>query len=265
MKFEKFGKFLAIATLLTTTGAATIVTAQAAENDEPKTYESNGVVKFVPNTDPTEPTDPTDPGESIKPVDPTNPNGPNPGTTGPLSIDYASSLDFGVNKISSKDETYYANAQTYSDKDKATANYIQISDHRGSSAGWSLTVKQEQQFENAEAKYSELKGAAITINDSVAVSNSEGVEAPTTQANIVLEPGTAVAVMDATEGAGDGTWINRFGKVEKVAVEQEDGSVKDMDKNTSVQLDVPGSTPKSAVEYRASLTWILAEVAGNNN
>lgn len=264
MKFEKFGKYLTIATLLTTTGAATIVTAHAAEGQDGTTYSSNGVIKFVPNTNPTEPTDPEEPGEGVEPIDPTNPEGPNPGTPGPLSIDYASSLDFGVNKISSKDETYYANAQSYSDKDKVTANYVQVTDNRGSSAGWSLKVKQEQQFENADAKYSELKGAAITINDSVAVSNSEGVEAPTTQASIVLEPGTAVAVMDATDGAGDGTWVSRFGNVAKVAVEQEDGSTKDIDKNTSVQLDVPGSTPKSAVEYRANLTWVLAEVEGNN-
>lgn len=264
MKFEKFGKFLAIATLLTTTGAATIVTAHAAEGEDGAEYSSNGVVKFVPNTNGTDPLDPEDPNEGAEPEDPTDPNGPNEGTPGPLSIDFASSLDFGVNKISSNDETYYANPQTYSDKDKVTANYVQVSDNRGSSAGWSLKVKQEQQFTNADAKYSELKGAAITINDSKAVSNSEGVEAPTTQASIVLEPGTAVSVMDAAKDAGDGTWISSFGNVEKVAVEQEDGSTKDIDKNTSVQLDVPGSTPKSAVEYRASLTWILSEVEGNN-
>ena len=262
MEIKKFGKFLAIATLLTTTAAVTVVNVQAAEQDGGE-YSSNGVVKFVPNTNGTDPVDPEDPTDPAEPTDPTNPDGPNEGTAGPLSIDFASSLDFGVNKISSNDETYYANPQTYSDKDKVTANYVQVSDNRGSSAGWSLKVKQEKQFENAEAKYNELKGASISIGDSKAVSNSEGVDAPTVNNNIVLEPGTAVDVMDAAKGAGDGTWISRFGNVEKVAVEQEDGSIKDLDKNTSVKLDVPGSTPKSAVEYRSSLTWILAEVAAN--
>lgn len=262
MKFEKFGKYLAIATLLTTTAAVTVVNVEAAEQDG-AVYSSNGVVKFVPNTNGTDPIDPEEPEEPAKPTDPTDPEGPNEGTPGPLSIDFASSLDFGVNQISSKNETYYANAQTYNDKDKVTANYVQVSDNRGSSAGWSLKVKQEKQFENTAAKYSVLKGAAISINDSKAVSNSVDVEEPTVNQNLILEPGTAVNVMDAAEGAGDGTWVSRFGNVEKVAVEQEDGSMKEIDKNTSVKLSVPGSTPKSAVEYRASLTWILAEVAVN--
>ncbi|MFF2797183.1 WxL domain-containing protein [Lysinibacillus xylanilyticus] len=36
---------------------------------------------------------------------------PAQGTGGPLSIDFASSLDFGINPISNKEKTYYANAQ----------------------------------------------------------------------------------------------------------------------------------------------------------
>ncbi|WP_256869283.1 WxL domain-containing protein, partial [Enterococcus thailandicus] len=55
-------------------------------------------------------TDPTDP---VDPTDPTDPEGPNPGTNGPLSIDYASSLDFGVQKITSKDQIYFAASQKY--------------------------------------------------------------------------------------------------------------------------------------------------------
>ncbi|MCV5434162.1 WxL domain-containing protein, partial [Escherichia coli] len=75
-------------------------------------YETNGVVEFTPNTDITKPVNPDnpDPNKPVVPVDPTkidpetNPDGtPNPGTAGPLSIDYASSLDFGKNKISGKD------------------------------------------------------------------------------------------------------------------------------------------------------------------
>ena len=53
-------------------------------------YDSNGVVEFIPNTDPTKPVDPTDPDPTnpVDPVDPTDPTGPKPGTDGPLSIDY---------------------------------------------------------------------------------------------------------------------------------------------------------------------------------
>ncbi|MEB5953235.1 WxL domain-containing protein, partial [Enterococcus innesii] len=71
---------------------------------------SNGAITFEADPNPTNPVDPTDPEKPVDPVDPTDPDGPNPGTNGPLSIDYASSLDFGVNKISNKNEVYYARA-----------------------------------------------------------------------------------------------------------------------------------------------------------
>ncbi len=61
-------------------------------------YTSNGIVEFTPSEEPTNLVDPTDPTNPVDPIDPTDPEGPNPGTNGPLSIDYASSLDFGVQK-----------------------------------------------------------------------------------------------------------------------------------------------------------------------
>lgn len=67
--------------------------------DETASYETNGVIAFEADTDPTNPVDPTDPTSPVEPVDPTDPNGPNPGTNGPLSIDFASSFQFGKQKI----------------------------------------------------------------------------------------------------------------------------------------------------------------------
>lgn len=260
---NNFGKYLTIAALLSAATATTITTVSAGETGDE--YRSNGAVEFIPNTNPTDPIDPTDPTNPnpVDPIDPTDPLGPNPGTPGPLSIDFASSLDFGVNKISSKDEIYYANPQLYSEEGKTSANYVQVTDNRGSSAGWTLQVRQDEQFANATAKYSELKGAQITINNSETVSNAIGVTKPTVPTAVVLIPGSAVTVMSAAENAGDGTWISLFGKTELKAEVQADGSSKDVEKNTSVQLAVPGSTPKSAVEYRSTLTWILSDVISN--
>lgn len=87
---------LCLGTLLISSSilGATLVSAEEIN----MTYKSNGAVTFEPNTDPVNPVDPTDPDEEVDPVDPTDPEGPNPGTEGPLSIDYASSLDFGKNK-----------------------------------------------------------------------------------------------------------------------------------------------------------------------
>ena len=115
-----------------------------AYKEEPKEYRSNGLVEFIPNVDPTEPVDPEnpDPEKPVKPIDPTDPEGPNPGTQGPLSIDYASSFDFGKNRISNKDQVYFAKSTAISRKSKETPNFVQISDNRGTNSGWSLTVTQ---------------------------------------------------------------------------------------------------------------------------
>lgn len=79
-------------------GMTSTITAQAAEV---AAYHSNGQIVFEPNTEPTDPISPIDPDPDnpIKPVDPTTPDGkPEPGTNGPLSIDFASSLYFGMQK-----------------------------------------------------------------------------------------------------------------------------------------------------------------------
>lgn len=86
-------------------GVFSTVSVAAADGGE---YTSNGVINYVPNTETTDPVDPLDPEQPVTPVDPTNPDGkPNPGTNGPLSIDFASSLVFGEQKITSKTQTYY--------------------------------------------------------------------------------------------------------------------------------------------------------------
>lgn len=97
-----------------------------AKAEEPKEYRSNGLVEFIPNVDPTDPVDPEnpDPEKPVKPIDPTDPEGPNPGTQGPLSIDYASSFDFGKNRISNKDQVYFARAQQYQENQKETPNFV---------------------------------------------------------------------------------------------------------------------------------------------
>ncbi len=73
-------------------------------NAEEKNYESNAIVEFTPDTSIKQTSRSSESRyrkNLLKPFDPTTPdtgNKPNEGTTGPLSIDYASSLDFGKNK-----------------------------------------------------------------------------------------------------------------------------------------------------------------------
>lgn len=228
-------------------------------------YDSNGTVEFIPNSDPTKPIDPTnpDPLNPVNPIDPTDPNGPEPGTEGPLSIDYASSLDFGVNKISNKDEVYYARAQQFKNGKAATPNYVQVSDNRGSNAGWTLKVKQNGQFKATGTLNDTLTGSEVKLINPVVSSNSTAVF-PTPAATIELDPvGTESLVMSAKSNQGSGTYANRWGSVETVKEMAKDGSTVDAEVTKAITLSVPGSTPKDAVKYSTTLTWSLSDVPGN--
>lgn len=253
----------AAAAVLAFTALSGAAVTYAADSSE---YTSNGAVKFIPNTDPTPPVNPLDPdpGKPVEPVDPTDPDGPNPGTDGPLSIDYASSLDFGLNKISNKDETYFARAQTYKGDTPASANYVQVSDNRGNNGGWVLKVKQNGQFKAATTTLNDtLTGAAITLDNPTVASNSTAT-APVAEKPITLKPdGTESVVLSAAKNAGAGTWVDRWGTVETVTEKDADGKDVQAEVTKDVSLFVPGSTPKDAVNYKTTLTWNLSDIPEN--
>jgi hypothetical protein len=244
-------------------------TTALADEDYSRNYQSGGMVQFTPDNQPTDPVDPEnpDPENPVKPWDPTSPDHkPNPGTEGPLSLDFASSLDFGNNKITNKDAVYYAEPQYLwnaeeNDFDPATArpNYVQVTDKRGTNAGWSLTLQQQGQFKNEQTLNKELTGAAISFTSGEAASSMKGVKAPKTFDMLDLVPGETVKVMAAEKNAGAGTWVDRFGKIETVDVEG-----KKVAKNTAITLFVPGSTPKDAVKYETKLLWTLTDVPENS-
>ncbi|MGH2220955.1 WxL domain-containing protein, partial [Enterococcus faecalis] len=74
------------------------------------------------------------------------------GSTGPLTLDYASSLNFGENIISTKHEIYFASAQVLKDKnnvEKTGPLIAQITDNRGTLEGWTLSEKQNSAFTSA--------------------------------------------------------------------------------------------------------------------
>lgn len=218
--------------------------------EEGGTMPTNGTVNFVPGEDPTDPTDPTDPGNPIDPVDPPTPVG------GSLSIDYASRFKFGAQKISSTDETYYAALDKFKDadgKEFEDNNYVQVTDKRGTLAGWNLSVKQEGQFATAEKE--ELTGAQIKIAKAslIAAINDNSLDAykPSTVVNsITLTPNQEAPAINAEAGKGAGTWVYRFGD------DNEAGK-------TAIELSVPGKTVKLAKEYTTKLNWQLANVPSN--
>ncbi|MDA1686173.1 WxL domain-containing protein, partial [Bacillus cereus group sp. m2-21] len=194
-----------------------------------------------------DPTNPINPDEVVEPVvDPENPDDVHEkGTDGPLSIDYVSNFNFETQKASGNNELYYAKLDTVKAKDgnKEVPNFVQVTDNRGTNAGWKLSVTQNDQFKTADGK--ELTGATLTLKNGTPNSAS-GSDAPAAAQDITLVPGQASDVLTAQEEQGMGTWTNAFGK-----------SVEEGKK--SVELSVPGKTKKEQAQYTTSLTWELKD------
>lgn len=219
----------------TTLGALALVPMSALAVDGGE-YQTNGAIQFAPNTNPT------------NPVDPTDPTGP----AGPLSIDYASSLSFGEQTITSKNMTYYAETQKYKDNagaDQEGPNFVQVSDNRGTETGWTLKVKQNGQFKT-EANQ-ELTAAKVTLSNGRVVSASQSAKPTTAPATIELNPtGAESVVMAAGDKEGAGTYLMSWGDSVDTA-------------KTSISLEVPGSTTKYAKKYTTTFTWTLTDTPAN--
>lgn len=234
--------------LATTLGLLAISVGSVSASAVSVDYSSEGQVEFLPGSG-SEPVDPSDPTKPVTPIN-TIPGGTvSPGTGGPLSIDFASSLYFGQQLISSSNKTYYALAQSYLDSLGATVagpNYVQVTDSRGTVAGWTLTVKQDAQFTSATASEA-LVGASVTLGNGGVVSASSSTM-PTGATALTLVPGASATVMSAAAGQGAGTYLETFGTSATAG--------------TSVSLFVPGAATKLADKYNTSFTWTLNDVPG---
>ncbi|WP_022792023.1 WxL domain-containing protein [Weissella halotolerans] len=272
-------KLLSAAVLATTAlGTALPVVANAADVAN---YNTTAGVTFTPNTDKVDPVSPDpdengkpgtiDPNNPVVPVDPDDPNDKNPvdpdkGTQGPLSIDYVSDFNFGKQKISSKDMTYFAKAQKFVDDTKPHVLYAQVTDNRGTGQGWQLNVKQDAEFKTADGTNT-LTGAQIAIKgmNTATQDGSAAGQVLAGAADTQLKVGANVLAMNAPVDAGQGTWVDRFGAdtdLKNEADTNEDGGARDVDQ--AVTLSVPGKSNKIADQkYSTSLTWTLSDTPAN--
>ena len=243
MKLMKTGATSAMVLSLLVGGATTTLAA----GTEGGAVNSKGTVSFEPSKTPTDPVDPTDPTDPIDPTEPVE-----PGTDGPLSLDFAPNLNFDMNEISTKDETYNAKLVEVKDGEntREVPNFVQVTDKRGTNAGWTLEVKQNGQFKNDATLNKELIGAQISLTKTYATSTSVA-EKPTVNTQIDLDPtGASLKVMSAAKDAGAGTWLASFGKDNTEA-------------EKAITLSVPGKTVKDAVAYDTTLTWTLTDTPDN--
>lgn len=169
----------------------------------------------------------------------------------PLTIDKASNIHFGTQSISAKEETY--SAKMDNDGTKDVANAVQVTDIRGTNAGWKLQVAQGDQLTSKDAAAKKLTGAVITMDNINTTTDATNLAtAPTAGSKITLVPGTSAtpgAAFDVAKAAvnqGMGTWKANFGDDKSGA--------------QSIKLTVPGATEKAKdVLYETSLIWTLAD------
>ena len=200
----------------------------------------------------------------MSPVDPLNPktdvkpeNKPEISENqGRLSLDFISQFNFGIQRISNSDQTYYAQpqrllneAETVNESEERP-NYVQISDRRPDNErnGWQLSVTQNEQFSNQSGH--ELIGSEIQLFNQELVS-AQGGTIPELQEEPVQQilPNTRKVLIQANGESGTGTWIYRLGNQQTA--------------DKSVGLYVPKGTNPEATSYSTKLTWELSAVPDN--
>jgi len=242
--------------------AAWQVTAYAALEISAKP--SEGTISFEVDDGVKPPVDPDHPEVEV-----TEPEGTD--LSGYLTIDVVPELDFGEQKVSNVNKTYYAKAQKIkfaAGGEALRPNYVQVTDVRDNNTtnGWKLKVKQDAQFKNAD-NGAVLNNAVLTLsNGNLSTISPNKVNVTGGEIVLTLDPSVERVVMDSGTGSKQGTFVARFGHTEDVTdpetgtaydgtlFEDEDGTWL----NSAVTLFVPGGSAKKG-EYKTTLTWTLED------
>ncbi|MFS0934691.1 WxL domain-containing protein [Enterococcus casseliflavus] len=259
MKLLRFATIAALSSTILTGGA---ISAFAEEAREVKT---DGQIQF------TAPTDEDGELEVIPPIDPDEDDAPDveldpeiDGTTGPLSIMKAATMNFGSQVISNQDQVYDMVAEmqqlrgTEGDENKVPyVSFAQVQDLRGTNEGWNLQVRLSD-FESG-TQNNQLTGAEITFVDHMLrYDGSNQANAPEAhEEGMTLMPdGAARPVMTAAQGKGAGTSSVVWGNQADLNAQFADETIEVV-KNNAIQLFIPGTTAKDAATYESTLTWEL--------
>ena len=229
------------------------------------TIEFHGEAATVGVLDPEEQT-PADPGEIAK-------------TEGALRIDFAPQLTFETSQITGNELSASAHAQLFHGGTAARGNFVQVSDYRDTASGWSLFVRQEQQFQHETKGEKQLKGATISFDQSWTNSTQDASLAPKVSKEIIQmnNVGESYPLAEAATNKGMGTWSIAFGasptnqhgqaSTLEAMVDGNGQPLVDpaydnqqMYRNTAVNLAIPNTEQLEAGNYSTVLTWIIAEL-----
>lgn len=235
-------------------------------------YNVKGEIVFEKNDGSVKPIDPENPKEDMTPLNPDGSEATSP-AGGLLSVDYASSFVFGKQSIENKNMLYGAQPQRFKANDTLRGNYVQVSDRRGTNAGWVLSIVQNDQFKTA--KNDVLTGAKLYLGNGALNSpnmTEEGFKPELAPVNFVkdlslasekvtggleLIPGQTSIIMSADKGKGTGTWTLSYGQTK-------DKNIGVMGANepakASVLLSIPSSSNPVSSSYESTLTYRLSMV-----
>lgn len=152
---------------------------------------------------------------------------------GDLELVSAPTLDFGSHDISASTQSYQATT---------VSGQIQVSDLRGSAAGWELTANLSSfNLGSIGTDSPTLAGAYITVsNQSIAAQDSNVATAPTAADSLVLTSGSSsVRILLAESGTGLGVWNSTWS-------------------NAGITLTVLPGTAQTGVSY-AVINWSLQD------
>lgn len=189
-----------------------------------------------------------------------------PGTTGPLSIVQAPTMNFGSQVISNQDQTYNMVAEIANLADGSGqipyVSFAQVQDVRGTNEGWDLQVSLTDFTSGTQNNV--LTGAEIEfVGSRIQYEGNNAENAPTAHADgLTLIPGAgAVSVMTAAEGQGAGASSVVWGNQADLTAQFEDEEIEVVE-NSAIQLSIPGATSKDATTYTSTLSWELTSTPG---
>lgn len=235
-------------------------------------YDVKGEISFEKNDGAVKPVDPENPNQDVTPINPDGSEASSP-AGGLLSVDYASSFGFGKQSIENKNMLYGAQPQQFKDSDALRGNYVQVSDRRGTNAGWVLSIIQNDQFKTAQNDV--LTGAKLYFGNGTLNSpamKEEGFDSELSPVNFVkdlslasdkvtggleLIPGQSSIIMSAGKGTGTGMWTLSYGqsKNDNIGLMNANDPAK-----SSVLLSVPSSASPVSASYESTLTYRLSMV-----
>lgn len=259
---------VALATLLTTIGLLGVPVSVKAET----TASNDATIEFKNGEGHQGVVDPEHPDVIVNP-------GVSPATEGRLRIDYVPQLHFGKQSLKNKKRQFPANAQLFHDGTSPRGEFVQISDYRGASLGWTLQIRQETQFQNVAAKNPQIKGAVISFDQSWTNSTKDQAEAPEVSKEVISlsNVGETYNLATAKPGKGSGTWSIAFGSSGDNPLKLPNTLTPDVDEagnaivdsefenqqvyeNSAIKLSIPETTKIDPVPYHTVITWILAEL-----